>query len=116
MASKIDLDWASVKFVFYDTGSNAKLNLYTLLKFIDQRFVYNNIKVLMINCFPAFNNLFKYNVKILALIYIFLSSEKCLSEHDVNENKFYFYFFTLAANYIGRHCDICNTNLIVIYL
>lgn len=65
MASKIDLDWASVKFVFYDTGSNAKLNLYTLLKFIDQRFVYNNIKV------PTFNNLFKYNIKILALIYIF---------------------------------------------
>lgn len=37
--SEIDLDWASVKFVFYDTGSNAKNNLCTLLKFIDQRFV-----------------------------------------------------------------------------
>ena len=45
MASKTDLDWTSVKFVFYDTGSNAKVNLYTLLKFIDQRFVYNDIKV-----------------------------------------------------------------------
>lgn len=40
MASESDLDWTSVKFVFYDTGSNAKINLYTLLKFIDQRFVY----------------------------------------------------------------------------
>lgn len=46
MASKTDLDWTSVKFVFYDTGSNAKANLYTLLKFIDQRFVYNGTKVL----------------------------------------------------------------------
>jgi len=46
MASKTDLDWASVKFVFYDTGSHAKVNLYTLLKFIDQRFVHNIIKVL----------------------------------------------------------------------
>lgn len=34
------LDWTSVKFVFYDVGSNQKNNLYTLLKFIDQRFVY----------------------------------------------------------------------------
>lgn len=39
MTIESDLDWASVKFVFYDTGSNAKSNLYTLLKFIDQRFV-----------------------------------------------------------------------------
>lgn len=40
MALESDLDWTSVKFVFYDTGSNAKNNLCTLLKFIDQRFVY----------------------------------------------------------------------------
>ncbi|XP_026807089.1 E3 ubiquitin-protein ligase UBR4 isoform X1 [Rhopalosiphum maidis] len=73
MASKADLDWTSVKFVFYDTGSNAKVNLYTLLKFIDQ-------------------------------------SEKCLSEHDINENKFYFYFVTLAANYIGHHCNLFEKN------
>lgn len=39
MAVESDLDWTSVKFVFYDTGSNAKINLCTLLKFIDQRSV-----------------------------------------------------------------------------
>ncbi|VVC25973.1 Hypothetical protein CINCED_3A011321 [Cinara cedri] len=36
MALESDLDWTSVKFVFYDTGCNVKANLCTLLKFIDQ--------------------------------------------------------------------------------
>lgn len=52
MASKTDLDWTSVKFVFYDTGSNAKINLCTLLKFIDQRFVFNDITVLTSSFLP----------------------------------------------------------------
>lgn len=39
MAAETDLDWASVKFVIFDTGSNVKNNLSTLLKFIEQRFV-----------------------------------------------------------------------------
>lgn len=43
------------------------------------------------------------------LFVLFLLSEKCLSEQDVNENKFCFYFVTLAANYIGHHCKLCNT-------
>lgn len=60
MASKTDLDWTSVKFVFYDTGSNAKVNLYTLLKFIDQRFVewYQSI-YLLLNYYHKFNILFR---------------------------------------------------------
>lgn len=40
MALESDLDWSSVKFVIYDTGTNGKNNLNTLLKFIVQRFVY----------------------------------------------------------------------------
>lgn len=50
MTDESDLDWPSVKFVFYDTGSNAKNNLCILLKFIEQRFV----------CFVLFY--FDYNI------------------------------------------------------
>lgn len=72
MASKTDLDWTSVKFVFYDTGSNAKVNLYTLLKFIDQRFVewYQSIYYFIIILLLIYY-LDISNVKILALISIF---------------------------------------------
>lgn len=60
MTLESDLDWASVKFVFYDTGSNAKNNLYTLLKFIDQRFV--NF-IYLSRYHYLFNNLFYCNVE-----------------------------------------------------
>lgn len=49
MALESDLDWTSVKFVFYDTGCNAKTNLCTLLKFIDQRLVYPILATHLIN-------------------------------------------------------------------
>lgn len=55
MTLESDLDWSSVKFVFYDTGSNAKNNLCILLKFIEQRFV----------CFILFY--FDYNIQALSM-------------------------------------------------
>lgn len=48
---------------------------------------------------------------ILATIHFFIClSVIYLGEQNINESKFYFYFVTLAANYIGRHCNLCNIN------
>lgn len=54
------LDWTSVKFVFYDVGSNQKNNLYTLLKFIDQRFVY--VIILIYQPIDLINNLLMFRI------------------------------------------------------
>lgn len=98
-----NLEWSSVKFLFYVTGTNAKINLCTLLKFIEQKLVY------ILSC--RSNNLFTYNVTTNVF---FFFSEFYLSVQDINKNQFCFYFITLAANYIGRHCNLCNIDIIFI--
>lgn len=70
MAVDNDLDWLSVKFLFYDTGSNAKNNLDTLLKFIDQRFV----------CFVSLNYCFfcDYFTLLLVTKFCILNNVDCI--------------------------------------